>query len=48
LCAGHLVKAHMAHNRSAVTSRAPTPAPATPAGNGTQTPVTNGGPIPRR
>ncbi|KAL1651049.1 3-hydroxy-3-methylglutaryl-coenzyme A (HMG-CoA) reductase isozyme [Didymella pomorum] len=52
LCAGHLVKAHMAHNRSAVTSaapsRAPTPAPATPAGNGTQTPATNGGPIPRR
>lgn len=52
LCAGHLVRAHMAHNRSAVTSaapsRAPTPAPATPAGNGTQTPATNGGPIPRR
>lgn len=50
LCAGHLVKAHMAHNRSAVTSaapsRAPTPAPRTPA-NGAQTPA-NGGPVPRR
>ncbi|KAL5118576.1 3-hydroxy-3-methylglutaryl-coenzyme A (HMG-CoA) reductase isozyme [Pleosporales sp. CAS-2024a] len=50
LCAGHLVKAHMAHNRSNVPSRAPTP--------GTQTPVTPGtgvlplsttiGPAPRR
>ncbi|KAF9690720.1 hypothetical protein EKO04_011479 [Ascochyta lentis] len=48
LCAGHLVKAHMAHNRSNVPSRAPTPAPQTPAGNGSQTPITNGGPIPRR
>lgn len=46
LCAGHLVKAHMAHNRSAVTSAAPsrsaTPAPRTPA-NGTVE-----GPVPRR
>ncbi|KAJ4309318.1 3-hydroxy-3-methylglutaryl-coenzyme A (HMG-CoA) reductase isozyme [Neodidymelliopsis sp. IMI 364377] len=50
LCAGHLVKAHMAHNRSNVPSRAPTPAPQTPVGNGSMTPVTNGpnGPIPRR
>ncbi|KAJ4333702.1 3-hydroxy-3-methylglutaryl-coenzyme A (HMG-CoA) reductase isozyme [Ascochyta clinopodiicola] len=48
LCAGHLVKAHMAHNRSNVPSRAPTPAPQTPAGTGSQTPITNGGPIPRR
>ena len=50
LCAGHLVKAHMAHNRSNVPSRAPTP--------GTQTPVTPGmgmqpltsasGPAPKR
>ncbi|KAJ4364178.1 3-hydroxy-3-methylglutaryl-coenzyme A (HMG-CoA) reductase isozyme [Neocucurbitaria cava] len=59
LCAGHLVKAHMAHNRSNVPSRAPTPAPQTPAGNGSQTPVTGGGglqplssmtggPVPRR
>ncbi|KAF2265469.1 3-hydroxy-3-methylglutaryl-coenzyme A reductase [Lojkania enalia] len=37
LAAGHLVRAHMAHNRSAVPSRAPTPAPATPVGS--QTPV---------
>jgi hydroxymethylglutaryl-CoA reductase (NADPH) len=44
LCAGHLVKAHMAHNRSNV----PTPAPATPAGNGSMTPVSGGGPAPRR
>ncbi|KAG9194423.1 3-hydroxy-3-methylglutaryl-coenzyme A reductase [Alternaria panax] len=43
LCAGHLVKAHMAHNRSNVPSRAPTPAPATPV-TGAQTPVTGGGP----
>jgi hydroxymethylglutaryl-CoA reductase (NADPH) len=43
LCAGHLVKAHMAHNRSNVPSRAPTPAPATPAGNGSMTPITGGG-----
>ncbi|KAH7347068.1 hydroxymethylglutaryl-coenzyme A reductase-domain-containing protein [Pyrenochaeta sp. MPI-SDFR-AT-0127] len=42
LCAGHLVKAHMAHNRSNVPSRAPTPAPQTPAGNGSQTPITGG------
>jgi hydroxymethylglutaryl-CoA reductase (NADPH) len=52
LCAGHLVKAHMAHNRSNVPSRAPTPAPQTPV-TGTQTPVSgaNGianGPVPRR
>jgi hydroxymethylglutaryl-CoA reductase (NADPH) len=58
LCAGHLVKAHMAHNRSNVPSRAPTPAPATPV-TGAQTPVTGGsgmvpltsagvGPVPRR
>ncbi|RMZ68503.1 3-hydroxy-3-methylglutaryl-coenzyme A reductase [Pyrenophora seminiperda CCB06] len=54
LCAGHLVKAHMAHNRSNVPSRAPTPAPATPS-NGTMTPITPGvlsalsaGPAPRR
>ncbi|PVH98816.1 3-hydroxy-3-methylglutaryl-coenzyme A reductase [Periconia macrospinosa] len=52
LCAGHLVKAHMAHNRSNVASRAPTPAPATPVG--AQTPVTSAltasssGPLPRR
>jgi hydroxymethylglutaryl-CoA reductase (NADPH) len=44
LCAGHLVKAHMAHNRSNVPSRAPTPAPATPV-TGAQTPITNGGPL---
>src|ERR1700749_4899104 len=30
LAAGHLVQAHMAHNRSAVPSRATTPAPTTP------------------
>jgi hydroxymethylglutaryl-CoA reductase (NADPH) len=30
LSVGHLVKAHMAHNRSNVPSRAPTPAPGTP------------------
>lgn len=56
LCAGHLVKAHMAHNRSNVPSRAPTPAPQTPAGTGAQTPGTGGaiqpltsnGPAPRR
>lgn len=54
LCAGHLVKAHMAHNRSNVPSRAPTPAPATPVG-GAQTPISGGsafmnanGPAPRR
>ncbi|KAF1937449.1 hypothetical protein EJ02DRAFT_437851 [Clathrospora elynae] len=57
LCAGHLVKAHMAHNRSNVPSRAPTPAPQTPV-TGAQTPVTGGGgalqplsasgPVPRR
>lgn len=40
LAAGHLVRAHMAHNRSAVPSRAPTPAPATPVG--AQTPVGSG------
>lgn len=33
LAAGHLVKSHMAHNRSAPTSRAATPAPSeTPVG----------------
>lgn len=42
LCAGHLVKAHMAHNRSNVPSRAPTPAPQTPV-TGAQTPITGGG-----
>jgi hydroxymethylglutaryl-CoA reductase (NADPH) len=57
LCAGHLVKAHMAHNRSNVPSRAPTPAPQTPV-TGAQTPITgaNGimpltaasGPLPKR
>ncbi|KAF2875915.1 hydroxymethylglutaryl-coenzyme A reductase-domain-containing protein [Massariosphaeria phaeospora] len=52
LCAGHLVKAHMAHNRSNVASRAPTPAPMTPVG--AQTPVTSAltaslsGPLPKR
>jgi hydroxymethylglutaryl-CoA reductase (NADPH) len=35
LAAGHLVSAHMSHNRSAVPSRATTPAPP-----GTQTPTT--------
>jgi len=30
LAAGHLVQAHMTHNRSALTSRAPTPAPSVP------------------
>lgn len=30
LAAGHLVKAHMAHNRSAAPSRSSTPAPTTP------------------
>jgi hydroxymethylglutaryl-CoA reductase len=30
LAAGHLVKAHMTHNRSALTSRAATPAPSVP------------------
>jgi hydroxymethylglutaryl-CoA reductase (NADPH) len=30
LAAGHLVKAHMSHNRSAVPSRAPSPGPSTP------------------
>ena len=58
LAAGHLVKAHMAHNRSQVPSRAPTPAPMTPVGGpGAQTPVTSAltsaregvaGPVPRR
>ncbi|KAF2708176.1 hypothetical protein K504DRAFT_534817 [Pleomassaria siparia CBS 279.74] len=56
LAAGHLVQAHMAHNRSAqpsaAPSRVPTPAPMTPVGS--QTPVTNAlgvtreGPLPRR
>lgn len=36
LAAGHLVKSHMAHNRSAPASRSTTPAPMA----GTQTPVT--------
>lgn len=35
LAAGHLVKSHMAHNRSAPATRSNTPAP-----NGAQTPVT--------
>ncbi|KAL5396187.1 hypothetical protein PMIN02_003442 [Paraphaeosphaeria minitans] len=53
LCAGHLVKAHMAHNRSNVASRAATPAPSTPA-NGNMMPVTSAltasssGPLPKR
>ncbi|ORX97809.1 3-hydroxy-3-methylglutaryl-coenzyme A reductase [Clohesyomyces aquaticus] len=55
LAAGHLVRAHMAHNRSQVPSRAPTPAPQTPV-HGAQTPVTSAlgahairdGPLPRR
>lgn len=42
LCAGHLVKAHMAHNRSqvasAVPSRAGTPPPGSGTGTGTVTP----------
>lgn len=46
LAAGHLVKAHMAHNRSQVPSRAPTPSPTPPAG--TMTPATSSGPLPRR
>jgi hydroxymethylglutaryl-CoA reductase (NADPH) len=46
LAAGHLVKAHMAHNRSAAPSRVPTPAPQTPV-NGAQTPAREG-PVPRR
>ncbi|EON67336.1 3-hydroxy-3-methylglutaryl-CoA reductase [Coniosporium apollinis CBS 100218] len=37
LAAGHLVKAHMSHNRSAVPTRSSTPAPG--AGAGVQTPV---------
>lgn len=36
LAAGHLVKSHMAHNRSAPVTRASTPAP-----SGTQTPVSS-------
>jgi hydroxymethylglutaryl-CoA reductase (NADPH) len=44
LAAGHLVKAHMSHNRSAAPSRVPTPAlPTTPGENvptGLQTPTT--------
>ena len=36
LAAGHLVQSHMAHNRSAPTTRANTPAPT----SGSQTPVT--------
>ncbi|PSN65200.1 hypothetical protein BS50DRAFT_496838 [Corynespora cassiicola Philippines] len=43
LCAGHLVKAHMAHNRSNVPSRAPTPAPQTPVSG-----VMSNGPLPKR
>jgi hydroxymethylglutaryl-CoA reductase (NADPH) len=54
LAAGHLVRAHMAHNRSAapsaaasaVPSRIPTPAPGTPV-TGAQTPARDG-PLPRR
>ncbi|KAF1810759.1 3-hydroxy-3-methylglutaryl-coenzyme A reductase [Eremomyces bilateralis CBS 781.70] len=39
LAAGHLVKAHMEHNRSAVPSRVGTPGPGTPGGaNGAATP----------
>jgi hydroxymethylglutaryl-CoA reductase (NADPH) len=42
LAAGHLVKAHMAHNRSAAPSRATTPTPKSPASgeNGAATPST--------
>ncbi|KAI0126812.1 3-hydroxy-3-methylglutaryl-CoA reductase [Xylariales sp. AK1849] len=39
LAAGHLVQAHMAHNRSAPPTRSSTPAPGTPSGTGTMTPV---------
>jgi hydroxymethylglutaryl-CoA reductase (NADPH) len=38
LAAGHLVSAHMAHNRSAPPTRSTTPTPAA-AGSGTMTPV---------
>lgn len=39
LAAGHLVRAHMAHNRSAAPSRATTPTPRSPTSeNGTATP----------
>ena len=57
LAAGHLVKAHMAHNRSAapsaVPSRAPTPSPSTPSGAMTpsssmSTSMMSNGPLPRR
>ena len=46
LAAGHLVRAHMSHNRSAAPSRAPTPAPpgiqAEKVPTGIQTPTTFG------
>lgn len=44
LAAGHLVKAHMAHNRSAPPTRSTTPAPLTPSGS--MTPVTLSVPAP--
>lgn len=39
LAAGHLVKSHMAHNRSAPATRTSTPAPPGAGGAGIQTPV---------
>ncbi len=39
LAAGHLVKSHMAHNRSAPATRTSTPAPGAAANGGVQTPV---------
>jgi len=50
LCAGHLVKAHMAHNRSNVTSRAPTPAAQTPTSGvtGLMPLSMASGPVPKR
>lgn len=41
LAAGHLVKAHMTHNRSQAPSRSTTPAPGTPTG-GLSMSMTNG------
>jgi hydroxymethylglutaryl-CoA reductase (NADPH) len=49
LGAGHLVKAHMAHNRSNVPSRAPTPGTQTPVtGGATPLTMTSSGPAPKR
>ncbi|EUC45411.1 hypothetical protein COCMIDRAFT_95702 [Bipolaris oryzae ATCC 44560] len=50
LCAGHLVKAHMAHNRSNVPSRAPTPGTMTPVASGTGLSLMNAaaGIVPKR